>query len=76
MDQEPNPQEADEQESKEPTVKELITVCREVLSQEDCDELATMEFEDALNNAATMLEAEGIDWVSFLTEKGLLEGSE
>lgn len=47
MEQEPHDQESSEQESKEPTLQELVEVCREVLSQEDCDELATMDFDEA-----------------------------
>jgi len=77
MEQEHQNQESNEQESKEPTTQELVEVCREILSQEDCDELATMDFDEALNNAATMLEEQGVDWVGFLIEKGILEkGSE
>jgi len=73
MEQEPTGQDKNEQESTEPTTQELVEACREVLSEEDCADLASMEFDDALNNAATMLEEQGIDWVSFLTEKGILE---
>lgn len=76
MEQEPNvssEEQSNEQERTEPTTAELVEVCKEVLSSEDCEELAGMDFDEALNNAATMLEAQGVDWVSFLTEKGILE---
>lgn len=73
MEQEPHNQESRKQESKEPTLQKLVETCREVLSQEDCDELTIMDFDDALNNAATMLEEQGVDRVEFLTKKGILE---
>lgn len=73
MEQKPNSEKSVEQESKEPTVQELVDACREVLAQEDCDELATMDFDDALNNAITMFEEQGVDWMELLTEKGILQ---
>ena len=73
MEQETNNEKSIEQESKDPTLQELVDVCREVLSQEDCDELATMDFDEALNNAITMFEDQEIDWIELLTEKGILQ---
>ena len=75
MEKEPDGQSLDqsnERESIEPTTVELIEVCQEFLSAEDCEELAGLDFDEALNDMATILEAQGIDWVSFLTEKGIL----
>jgi len=73
MELEPIRQEQNEQETKEPTIQDLVNVCREVLAEEDCDELATMDFDEALNNAITMFEDQGIDWLELLTEKGILQ---
>ncbi len=58
----------------EPTSKELADACRNVLTEEDCNELASLPMEEALNNAFTMLIENGIDDPeAFLKEKGILE---
>lgn len=73
MEKEPSDPESNEQESKEPTLQELVEACNEVLLQEDCDELTTMDFDEALSNVTTMLKEQGVDWVQFLTDKGILD---
>lgn len=71
---ESTPEEASEQEKPEPTSKELAEACQEILSEEDCQELAAMDFEEALGYAFTLLIENGIeDPEVFLREKGILE---
>lgn len=45
----------------EPTSQDLAKVCCEVLSAEDCAELAEMPIDDALGYAFTLLIEAGID---------------
>lgn len=66
-----------EEESKEPTLEELVAACQEVIPAEDSKELLTMDFEEALGYAFTLLIENGVeDPESFLKEKGILEESE
>ena len=63
-----------EHEKQEPTSAELAEVCQEVLSKEDCAEIAGMPFDEALRYAFTLLIENGIDDPEkFLKEKGILE---
>lgn len=62
-----------EQEAVEPTTTTLVEACRNTLTPENCKELGAMDFEDALGYAITLLEEQGIDWKTFLTEQGILE---
>ena len=61
-------------EEKEPTPQELAEACKEVLDEETCAELETMEFNEALGYAFTCLMEAGIeDTEEFLIKKGILE---
>lgn len=62
-----------EKENNELTSVELAQVCTEVLTPEDCAELAEMEFDNALSYAFTLLLEAGEDPEEFLKEKGILE---
>lgn len=57
----------------EPTAQELADVCKEVLSDEDCQELAVLNFDDAIGYAFTLLLENGEDPDEFLKSKGILE---
>lgn len=71
--EEPNEISAESNEQ-EPTSQELAEACKDVLTAEDCQELAEMEFGDALNNSFTLLSETGIeDPEAFLKKKGILE---
>jgi len=62
------------QEKQEPTSAELAEACQEVLTEEDCAEIAGMPFDEALGYAFTLLIENGIeDPEEFLKGKGLLE---
>lgn len=69
----PETQEEQEQEAGEPTPEELADACKEVLTEEDCQELASMEIDDAIGYAFTLLLEAGEDPDEFLKEKGILE---
>jgi len=63
-----------EPKEKEPTSRELMEACKEVLDEKTCAELESMEFEEALGFVFTCLMEAGInDPEEFLTEKGILE---
>jgi hypothetical protein len=62
-----------ETEQKEPTIEELIEALRGTLTDEDCEDLASMDLDEALDNAFTMLEVIDIDPVIFLMDKGILQ---
>lgn len=63
-----------EQKKNEPTSQELAETCSEVLTEEDCAEIAGMAFDEALGYAFTLLIENGIeDPETFLKEKGILE---
>ncbi len=63
-----------EQEKQEPTSAELAKVCQEVLPEEECQEIASMELEDALKYSFSLLIKNGIkDPEGFLKEKGILQ---
>ena len=58
----------------EPTVAEVADVCRAILGDEICDEIAMMEdLEEAIGLAFTLLIEVGEDPEAFLRSKGLLE---
>ncbi len=60
--------------TKEPTSEQLANVCGEVLSAEDCEELAIMPMDEALGCAFTLLIENGVeDPEDFLRSKGILE---
>ena len=63
-----------EQEKQEPTSQELAKVCSEVLSEEDCAEIAGMPFDEALGYVFTLLIENGIeDPETYLKKGGILE---
>lgn len=71
------PEEASEKKEDEPTSQELAEACKDVLSGEDCEELASMPFDEALDYSFTLLIQNGIENPeTFLIEKGILEKSE
>lgn len=58
----------------EPTSADLANACRETLTDDDCAELESMEFEEALGYSITLLIEQGIDDPEqFLKEKGIIE---
>ena len=66
-----------ESKEQEPTSQELAEVCKDILDEEACVELGSMEFEEALGFAFTCLIEAGInDPEKFLIEKGILEKPE
>jgi len=68
------PEEASEEKKQEPTSQELAEACAEVLSEEDCAEIASMSFDEALGYVFTLLIENGIeDPETFLKEKRILE---
>lgn len=62
-----------EEETKEPTVIDLISACSDVLDPESCEDLRSMEIGDAIGYAFTLLIEAGIDDPEgFLREKDIL----
>ena len=58
----------------EPTITELIEGLRDVLSAEDLQDLSEMDFDEALDNAFTVMIENGIDDPEgYLIEKGILK---
>lgn len=63
-----------EQEKQEPTSQELAKACQEVLSEEDCQEITSMDFEDALGYVFSLLIENGVENPeALLKEKGILK---
>lgn len=66
--------ETKESEIPEPSTEELAQALENVLSEEDCEEIAGMGMEDALGYAFTLLLEQGVeDPEAWLKEKGVLE---
>lgn len=68
-----SPEDIEGDKEHEPTSRELAEACKEVLSEEDCEELSSMEIDDAIGYAFTLLIEAGEDPEEFLKEKGILE---
>lgn len=82
MEQEPQPIESQETpegsmemaEVQEPTSENLAQSLSDVLSEEDCEELASMDIDDALGYAFSLLIENGIEEPeALLIEKGILQ---
>ena len=57
-----------------PTVEQLAAACGEVLSEDDCAELASMSTDEAVGYAFTLLLENGVeDPEQYLRDKGILE---
>lgn len=57
-----------------PTAKELAEACKEILTEEDCEDLAAMPIDEAMGYAFTLLIEQGIeDPEQFLRERKILE---
>ncbi|MDZ7586285.1 MAG: hypothetical protein U0946_00905 [Patescibacteria group bacterium] len=67
-----SPEEGIEEEMKEPTPQELAEACKEVLSEEDCQELAAMDIDEGIGYAFTLLLAAEEEPEQFLKEKGII----
>ena len=59
---------------KEPTPEDLAEACREVLTEEDCRELASMPLDEGVGYAFTLLLENGVDDPdAFLRDKNIIE---
>ena len=58
----------------ESTSEQVAIACKDVLSEEDCKDIAALDFEEAIGHAFTLLLENGIDDPEgYLKEKGVLE---
>ena len=60
--------------NQEPTPGKVAEACREVLTEEDCDDIAALPLDEAIGQAFTLLIENGVDDPeAFLKEKDILE---